>query len=173
MRGCRWSECTRRRPTCPAWWRSSRALARSRSCGEAVLWHVSFVWWVAGSDRLPPSVNDRIERADTGRVSDVSLWEIVVNEATKDPMVGIDDVHRWFVDAMSATGFEALHIDARHIGAVQRLPLHHPDPFDRLLIAQGLIESVVVVTADSQFPAYPIETCWGLTGMCWFRSPCS
>ena len=120
----------------------------------------AFVWWVIGSDRLPSSVIARIERAARVCVSDVSLWEIVLKESTKHPMVGTDDAHRWFDEARSATGFETLSITTRHIGGVQRLPLHHRDPFDRLLIAQAVAESLSVVSADTEFPAYPVETLW-------------
>lgn len=53
-----------------------------------------------------------------------------------------------------------LPIQLSHALQVFRLPLHHTDPFDRLLIAQSQLESVPILTADSQFQAYEVEVIW-------------
>ena len=120
----------------------------------------AFVWWVTGDERRLGPALDRISGADDVVVSDVVLYQIVVKAATNHPIVVTDDVHAWFVEAMSNTDFTALAITARHIGAVQRLPLHHRDPFDRMLIAQATAEGRTLVSRDSAFGDYDVAVVW-------------
>ena len=120
----------------------------------------AFIWWATGDRaRLGPAF-ETIRDAEDIVVSDVVLWEIVVKESTRNPMVGTDDAHGWFSEAMSQTRFRALAITVRHIGAVQRLPLHHRDPFDRLLIAQCVMERRTVVSRDATFAEYDVPVRW-------------
>ena len=55
---------------------------------------------------------------------------------------------------------EILQITTEHILALNNLPFHHKDPFDRLLIAQSLVEDFTIVTADSEFSVYPAKLLW-------------
>ena len=87
----------------------------------------------------------------------VALWEIVIRESKAGPILGISDAHAWFVQAMDNAGFHILGIRAHHVGAVQSLPLHHRDPFDRLLVAQATVEDLPIVTADSKIDLYDVE----------------
>lgn len=56
--------------------------------------------------------------------------------------------------------FEILPITLPHIAAVERLPQHHRDPFDRLLIAQSISEAMVLISADRAFAPYPVSVLW-------------
>jgi PIN domain nuclease of toxin-antitoxin system len=116
------------------------------------------VWWATGSDELNTSMVARIDRADRVLVSAVSLWEIVLKESTRHPMVGTDDAHGWFADAMELSGFERLDITVRDLGDVQHLPIVHRDPFDRLLIAQARRRGARIVTKDATIPRYEVAT---------------
>jgi len=60
-----------------------------------------------------------------------------------------------FAEAISELSAELLEIDMGHIELLSRLPLHHRDPFDRLIIAQALVENLTVVTRDRSFALYP------------------
>lgn len=120
----------------------------------------AFVWWSTGSSELPSETVELIADAPTVAVSLVSLWEIVLKESTPRPMIGTDNAERWFTEAMAATDFKLLSIEARHLGEVQRLPMHHRDPFDRLLIAQAKLAGRVVVTRDRAFGNYDVEVFW-------------
>lgn len=122
----------------------------------------AFVWWSTGSSELPSETIELIAEAPTVAVSLVSLWEIVLKESTPRPMIGTDNVERWFAEAMAATDFKLLSIEPRHIGEVQRLPLHHRDPFDRLLIAQAKLAGTAVVTRDQAFDNYDVEVVWSV-----------
>ena len=55
---------------------------------------------------------------------------------------------------------EVLPIEVPHLAALITLPWHHRDPFDRLLIAQALAESLPIVSRDTVFPAYPVQVLW-------------
>ncbi len=55
---------------------------------------------------------------------------------------------------------EILHITTEHILALDKLPFHHKDPFDRLIIAQSIVEDFTIVTLDPEFPAYPAKLFW-------------
>jgi PIN domain nuclease of toxin-antitoxin system len=120
----------------------------------------AFVWWVTGSEQMPQPTVEAITNADEVGVSLVSLWEIVLKEATKHPMVGTSDAYRWFADAMAQTDFATIEIEGRHIGAVQHLPMHHCDPFDRLLVAQAVAERRTLVSRDAQLATYDVHLTW-------------
>ena len=61
---------------------------------------------------------------------------------------------------MKGAGHRLLGIGTRHVGAIQALPLHHGDPFDRLLVAQATIEALPIVTADRAIGRYDVEVIW-------------
>jgi PIN domain nuclease of toxin-antitoxin system len=62
--------------------------------------------------------------------------------------------------AIRQNGFLILPIEPRHTAALINLPFHHRDPFDRLIVAQAMVESLVLVSADAVLDAYPIQRLW-------------
>ena len=111
------------------------------------------LWALGGVERLPPGVRREIEDPENEILfSAASIWEIVIkasqgrSDFANDPVL-IDREAR-------AAGFKELAISAGHALAVQGLPLHHKDPFDRLLIAQALTEPAWLYTADKQMAHY-------------------
>ena len=92
-------------------------------------------------------------------VSMVSLWEITIKMAQGKlaPMgASIEDV----VDALHTRAIQILPIRTAHLVRLESLPLHHRDPFDRLLIAQAMEEGLAILTDDTYFRKYPIKTVW-------------
>jgi PIN domain nuclease of toxin-antitoxin system len=63
-------------------------------------------------------------------------------------------------NAIDRNGFRYLHIEPRHTAALTVLPYHHKDPFDRLLIAQAMVEGIPILSADAAFDPYPITRFW-------------
>jgi PIN domain nuclease of toxin-antitoxin system len=63
----------------------------------------------------------------------------------------------WFINDM-----EILSISVDHLNLISSLPVHHKDPFDRLIIAQSLTENLTVITKDSAFDAYNIQKIWSI-----------
>ena len=92
----------------------------------------------------------RIEDANAVYVSAASIWEIAI----KSRLDKIDGNLEELEGAVAASGFLELCVTARHAAQVAKLPLHHADPFDRLLIALALCEPLHMLTADRAFEPY-------------------
>jgi PIN domain nuclease of toxin-antitoxin system len=88
-------------------------------------------------------------------VSAVSVWEIAIKRS-----LGKLTIADGWADALRRLGFDPLPITALHAEAVELLPWHHRDPFDRLLAAQASVERLTVVSADRRLRAYPVEMLW-------------
>jgi len=84
-------------------------------------------------------------------VSAVSPWEIEIKRA-----VGRLDAPDDVIDEIGRAGFSPLPITFEHGVAAGRLPLHHGDPFDRLLVAQAQLEGLTIVTRDPAFERYQV-----------------
>ena len=109
-----------------------------------------FIWSVTGSRRLKAATRTYLSSAEVVFVSSASIWEIAI----KARLGKIDGAAADFVAAIEASGFEELPVSARHAAAVANLPLHHTDPFDRLLLAQAFTEPLRFVTADGVLAGY-------------------
>ena len=103
-----------------------------------------FIWAVIDSKKLSSPARQILLGAAEVFVSAASIWEIAIKirlgKLEGDPHI--------FAAAISQSGFHELPISARHAARVSELPLYHRDPFDRLLIAQALSESLRMLTAD-------------------------
>lgn len=109
-----------------------------------------FLWAVAGSPQLKPAAKRIIDAADKVHISAASLWEIAI----KASLGKIDANAGEMLAAIDASGFVELPVTAAHAAAVAQLPLHHRDPFDRLLIAQCISEPLRFLTADGILGQY-------------------
>jgi PIN domain nuclease of toxin-antitoxin system len=116
----------------------------------------ALLWWRTGSRNLGPKARTAIERqATVVYVSAASAWEIAIKQHT-GRLALKDRLDRWMQTALETSGFETLSITVPHAVAVADLPLHHADPFDRLLIAQATLEGLTIVTSDAAFDAYDV-----------------
>ena len=120
----------------------------------------SFLWFVNLSPDLTAHARSVIEDdASEVYLSIVSAWEIAIKTA-------INKLHlpapvHLFVPAHVATNdLLMLPIELSHLGALTRLPFHHKDPFDRLLIAQAIAEQMPIISADEKFDAYGVQRIW-------------
>lgn len=116
-----------------------------------------WLWMVAASYRLGPQA--RAILADRGNellLSAVSSWEIAIKYSIgKLPLP--EPVDAYVPSRMSVTGVVSLPVHHSHGLAVARLPRHHRDPFDRLLIAQAAVEGIPVMTSDGAFGDYEVD----------------
>jgi PIN domain nuclease of toxin-antitoxin system len=111
------------------------------------------VWSVIEPARLKPAVRQRIEDvANELLFSSASMWEIAIKTALgrADFRVAPEDIH----DAVVTAGFTELAVRSDAGLRAGALPLHHRDPFDRLLVAQAELERATLYTADRQLLAY-------------------
>lgn len=105
---------------------------------------------MAGSAALKPAARRIIESADQVYVSAASIWEVAI----KSRLGRIDVDPQALASAIDASGFVELPVLSVHAAGVAQLPLHHHDPFDRLLVAQALAEPLKLLTADAVVALY-------------------
>jgi PIN domain nuclease of toxin-antitoxin system len=91
-------------------------------------------------------------------VSVVSLWEIAVKVQIGKLTLPLE--REFYVAHLDALKARPLAVNLEHSLAMLKLPLHHRDPFDRLLIAQALEEGLTLVSRDEVFGSYAVETAW-------------
>lgn len=115
------------------------------------------VLWLLADD---PRLGDRaLGLLESGRHT-VLLSAVVAMEIAIKAPLGKLDVPGDAAQALLAAGAEELSITIEHATRVASLPPHHRDPFDRLLIAQALVEDAVILSADRAFDAYPCRRRW-------------
>lgn len=120
----------------------------------------AFLWWIADDPRLSPRARSAIAtRKDQCFFSLASGWEIAI-KVSLHKLAFAAPVDRFIPEQLAANGFDVLPIEFAHVARVSRLPFHHRDPFDRLLIAQALGERLVIVSADPVFRRYGVKRVW-------------
>ena len=125
--------------------------------------HVA-LWWLKGDNRIPRRIRDIVAHPDTEAfVSAATIWEIAIkSNLGKLPAAAaaVETMPACFTDI----GFALLDINAAHARRAGRLPLHHRDPFDRMLIAQAMIESLSLVSGDAALKSYGVDLEWHTFG---------
>jgi len=118
------------------------------------------VLWIAENsplltDRAKTAVlDDSVEKY----VSVASAWEVAIKLGTRKLYLdgGLSEFFRMIDD----NGFLALPVEREHLQRVTRLPPHHKDPFDRLLVASAIAENMTLLTADENIPMYDVTCLW-------------
>jgi len=119
----------------------------------------AFLWFVTGDERLSRRARRALEAEDSELVlSAAVVWEMAI-KAGLGRLVLPATVGDYVAEKL-AEGFSVLAIDWVHAAAVERLPLHHRDPFDRLLAAQALSERLPLVSSDPLFRSYGVKVIW-------------
>jgi len=88
-------------------------------------------------------------------ISAMVIWEVAIKRR-----LGKLDAPADLLEQLERAGVDLLPITARHADRVGSLPMHHRDPFDRLLVAQAEVEGLVVVSADSELADYGVDLLW-------------
>ena len=110
------------------------------------------LWWLADeTDRIGAVAADEIRHADEVFVSVASVWEIEIKRVSGKLESGDD-----LAGTLRTSGFDVIDIRIDHATLAARLPQHHRDPFDRMLIAQAQAEGLTLVTADKLIPLYDV-----------------
>ena len=112
------------------------------------------LWIVEESERLPTAARVLLDDpANEFLFSVVNLWEIAIKRGLgrKDFLIEPRELRRELIDG----GYRELIVNSEHAMAVESLPPLHKDPFDRMLIAQAMVEGITLLTTDSQVGQYP------------------
>lgn len=120
----------------------------------------TFLWWLDGDRRL--SARGRRLIADAGTevfVSAASAWEIAI-KAAAGKLPGALDVAADIPGCMESQGFRPLDITVGHAQRAGALPPLHRDPFDRMLVAQALVEGLPLLSNDRVFDRYAVRRVW-------------
>ena len=116
-----------------------------------------WIWSLASPDRLSPESRGLLSSSrNVVYLSAASAWELAIKAALGKIELP-EPVETYVPTRMARQGITALPITHAHALRVSTLPQHHRDPFDRLLIAQALVERLPILTADAAFDRYGVE----------------
>ncbi|PHV62792.1 type II toxin-antitoxin system VapC family toxin [Cyanobacterium aponinum UTEX 3222] len=120
----------------------------------------AFIWWNLTPEKLSLNGLNLIEdKENIIYLSIASVWEMQIK-------ISINKLHfdnplsQIITKQRNINNLQILSIELEHIWELKNLPLHHKDPFDRILIAQAMIEKIPILTIDSIFHNYSINTIW-------------
>jgi PIN domain nuclease of toxin-antitoxin system len=120
----------------------------------------AFLRWVEDDALLSARARSAIaETADRVYLSAASAWELAIKRSLGKLKLALP-VDRYVASHLEANGFSWLPIELQDIAVVETLPMHHRDPFDRLLIAQAKARKLAIVSADTAFSHYRIKRIW-------------
>lgn len=120
----------------------------------------TFIWWDSQRTRLSPDALMLCQDASNDMfLSMASIWEmqIKIQLGKLKFTLPLADVIK---DQQKANNIKLLPIEFHHVLGLEKLPLHHKDPFDRLLIAQAQVEDMVVISNDAWFTNYDVKLKW-------------
>ena len=120
----------------------------------------AFLWFVGNAPKLSVAAREAIEDPSNRKwVSIASLWEITIKVSIGKLNVA-EPIAPFLSRELQNNKFIALDITFDHLAELSNLPLHHRDPFDRLIVSQAVGSSMSIVSADGALDAYGISRIW-------------
>ena len=120
----------------------------------------SLLWFLNEDPQLVLNAKALIEDSFNRKfVSMASCWEIAIKIGLNKLDLG-EPVATFLPRELLVNKFDLLHIELVHALHVEKLPRHHRDPFDRLLVAQSMIEKIAIVSSDEKFDSYGVVRLW-------------
>ena len=119
-----------------------------------------FLWWITDAPQLPPYIRKMIS-AGSARLflSAASCWEIAIK--AQIGRIELPDKPGIFIShQMSLNAIQGLPIQTSHALQIFNLPIHHRDPFDRIIIAQSQLEKLPIITSDPLIAKYKVKVVW-------------
>ena len=118
----------------------------------------TLIWFLENDPQLPVFTRSLIETTPTVYISIVSLWEIAIK--TNIGKLNLSFSFNTIEPNLTTLGITQLPITIKDLETYLTLPLHHRDPFDRILISQALNHSLTFISRDTEFRPYPIQQVW-------------
>jgi len=127
---------------------------------KALLDTHTFLWWIVNDPQLSPRARQIMEDADTELfLSAVSGWEIAIKSRLGKLKLPAD-LQGFVAEQLRINGIEVLPLQMAHALHVFTFPDDHRDPFDRMLVAQGQLEELPILTGDPQIAQYAVTVIW-------------
>lgn len=120
----------------------------------------ALIWFFSGNANLSDTARNLIEDINNIKyISVASAWEMAIKQSKGklSLSVPLDDYIR---EKIKLEDFQLLEIKLSHLKTISQLHFYHNDPFDRLLIAQAIVENISIISQDSLFNLYPINVVW-------------
>jgi PIN domain nuclease of toxin-antitoxin system len=119
----------------------------------------TFLWFIEDNPRLSSDARKILESEVNLLISVASLWEIAIKNSIGK--LSLAQPFGTFINSQLETkAIELLPIAITHLAMITTLPIHHRDPFDRLLVAQAMVEQMPIVSMDDKFDPYGIKRLW-------------
>lgn len=119
----------------------------------------AFLYFINNDSALSETAKNSLESEADLLISAASLWEIAIKFSI-GKLVLPDSFENFIPSQIRRNDIEILPVTLPHLAKVSALPFHHKDPFDRLIIAQAIVEDFPVVSSDAAFDLYRIERIW-------------
>ena len=117
----------------------------------------ALLWALAAPGRLPAGVRYAVQTAENDVFASIaSAWEIAIKVALRRLDFDVASME----NSLAAAGIQPLGISFPHTAQVAELPPHHGDPFDRMLVAQAMCESMTLVSGDRELAKYGVRLLW-------------
>lgn len=126
---------------------------------KAILDTHAFLWALAGDARMSRHARDVFAGSTDLFLSMASIWEILI-KVQSGKLNFPRPAGPYLLSRLAENRIKTLPISLDHLLAFERLPMHHRDPFDRMLIAQSMEQNLPVITADPLFKQYPVQIIW-------------
>lgn len=121
----------------------------------------AFLWYVSAHKDLSSQAKTIIADSNNSvYLSLASIWEIAIKFRAGKLELAPSPFSAWIDHELASNSFRLLDIKVLHLKRVAELPLAHRDPFDRLLIAQSLVEDLPIITNDRTFDTYQVQRIW-------------
>jgi PIN domain nuclease of toxin-antitoxin system len=119
----------------------------------------TFIWFINGDETIPSKVISKIKNLDNQCfISIASIWEIAIKLKLNKLALTAD--FNKIIDFLEQNQIEVLPITFTHLLALNQLEFHHRDPFDRIILAQGISEKLTILSKDENFKFYKAKVFW-------------
>jgi PIN domain nuclease of toxin-antitoxin system len=119
-----------------------------------------FLWWVNDDSHFTEAAHQAISNTSNEcYLSMASCWEMAI-KASLGKLRLTRPIEAFVSEQLGANSFSLLNFELRHMAKIEKLPFHHRDPFDRLLIAQAITDKLTLVSTESIFADYGVKLLW-------------
>ncbi len=121
----------------------------------------TFLWMLEDNKQLSQVARELLRDFNNELfLSIVSPWEMAIKIRTEKFDPPKEPLDQFIQRQLNITSISLIDIELRHVQLISTLPLHHRDPFDRMLIAQSMAEGLPIISADTAFDAYGVTRLW-------------